>query len=681
MLEDGAAAQYGSDAIAGDINIILKEDDAGISGNVTGGQYNRTGGATYAGSVHLATKLGENGFINLTLFDRFHDFSQVGGLDRRFSLPNGTPNPALSAAQATLYPGVSKYPYVNRINGDAKSYLTNAQYSSGYHFGDIEAYSFGSYSRRIASAYENVRVPDRVIASPVLGVPGTLTTPGKLIFNPRGFDPREGTRVDDFSITGGIHFDLSTTYDEDKKSISTIDSANRLLFVDTHLTPTTFYDGFFRGTEWTTNLDLSKELDIDMVHPLNVAGGIEYRRNSYEIGSGDPGSIYKEGGQSYSGFRPSDAGLHKRENVAVYDDLALSPVYNLKLDGAVRYEHYTDFGDTVTGKFTGRYDFSYAFALRGTVSNGFRAPTLAEEFYSATSVSPTSAFVQLPANSAAAKLLGFGNLKPEKSINFSLGTVIRPMPKLTFTVDAYQIRIRDRVLGTGTIFSSGGGTNTLGRPLNFPAVQNAIIANGNILDPTVTQTGVNIFTNGATTRTRGIGVVASYASDFGGYGTVNWAISGNNNETKLTRVGFAPVQLTPVGPTGAPLPGGPIALFDRTSQSLLEDGSPKVKIVGSAFYALSWFSATLLETFFGTTSELLSPDGGTFYLNRVGPSAITDIEVIAKVTKSIQLTLGANNLFNKRAPTIVLISSRTADPRPTISSGGNVYDAPLGISP
>ena len=668
VLEDGAAAQYGSDAIAGVINIILKDDDEGLEGNVTGGQYYNTGGATYSGSVHLATKVGESGFVNVTLFHRFHDFSQQGGLDQRFSNADGTPRSSLTPAQSALYTTVSNYPYVNRINGDARSWLTNAQYNSGYRFGDIEAYSFGTFSRRIASAYENVRVPDRVIASPVLGVGGTLTTPGELIFAPQGFDPREGTREDDYSFTGGVkgdilggvHFDLSATYGDDKNSISTLDSANRSLFVDTHFTPTTFYDGFFRATELTVNADLSKELDIGMASPMTLAGGFEFRRNTYEIGSGDPGSIYKEGGQSYPGFRPSDAGLHARENYAFYADAALTPVDRLKVDAAVRYEHYTDFGGDVSGKVTGRYDFTPAFALRGTVTNGFRAPTLAEEYYSATNVSPTSAFVQLPANSAAAKLLGFGNLRPEKSINFSLGTVIRPAPKLTLTLDAYQIRIRDRILGSGSIFGSGGATN-------FPIVTTAIIANGNILDPTVNQTGVNIFTNGGTSRTRGIEAVASYSSDFGSYGTVNWTLSGNYNETKLTYIAPGPVPL------------GGITLFDATTRSLIENGSPKVKIIGGAFYTLAWFSATFRETFFGTSSELLSPDGGTFYNNRVGPAFITDLEVSAKVTKAIQLTLGANNLFNKRPPNVFLVANGTN--RPTISSGGNVYDAPVGIGP
>ena len=452
VLEDGAAAQYGSDAIAGVINIILKDDAEGVSGYGTAGANYKTGGTTYAGTLHFATKLGDDGFLNATVFHRYHDFTQVGGLDRRVVDVNGNllttaTNPSLTTAQQALYRNIPGFPYVNRINGDAKSHLTNAQLNGGYDFGEVEAYAFGTYSKRIASAYENLRVPDRIIASSVLGVGGTLGAPGSILFDPdgdnpsNGFNPREGIREDDYAGTAGVkgeiagfRWDLSTTWGQDKNKVYTLDSANRSLFIDTHFTPTSFYDGSFKATEWTSNLDLSREIDVGMAGPLNLAFGAEHRKNIYEIGSGDPGSIYKEGGQSYPGFRPSDAGRHTRHNDSVYLDVALAPIEGLKADGAVRYEHYSDFGSKVIFKGTARYDFSQAFALRGTVSTGFRAPTLAESFYSATNVSPTSAFVQLPANSAAAKLIGFNNLKPEKSTNFSVGTVVRPMPALTFTM-------------------------------------------------------------------------------------------------------------------------------------------------------------------------------------------------------------------------------------------------------
>jgi iron complex outermembrane receptor protein len=678
VLEDGAAAQYGSDAIAGVINIILKDDEEGFSGYGTAGSSYNTGGKTYGATAHLATRLGDDGFANVTLFHRYHDFTQVGGLDRRVTDTSGTLLSTLSAAQQALYANIPGFPYVNRINGDAQSNLTTAQYNMEYNVGDVKLYSFGSYGHRIASAYENLRVPDRIIASPVLGVGGSLTTPGAIVFDPdgdspsNGFNPREKIREDDFASTvgakgevGGFSYDLSATWGQDKNQIFTADSANRSLFIDTHFTPTSFYDGSFKATEYTLNADFTKEFDLGMSKPLNLAFGFEHRKNIYEIGSGDPGSIYKEGGQSYPGFRPSDAGKHSRNNEAIYGDVAIFPLDGLKVDAAVRYEDYSDFGSTTNYKATARYDFSPAIAIRGTFASGFRAPTLAESYYSATNVSPTSAFVQLPANSAAAKLLGFQDLKPEKSHNLSLGTVLRPAPSLIFTIDAYQVKISNRILGTGSIFGSGGA-------VNFPIVTQAIVANGNVLDPTVSQTGINIFTNGASTRSRGLDIVGSYASDFGDLGKVNWTVSANFNKTKLTKLVLAPAQLTPAGGTA------PIALFDKTAVSNLETASPRMKIVGSAFYTLDRFSATLRATLYGKSSEYQSPDGGTYYKQTIKSAVIGDVELNYKMTKSIEVSAGANNVFNKRPPNWTVLPGSFPQ---TVVTGGNVYDAPMTFSP
>ncbi len=668
VLEDGAAAQYGSDAIAGVINIILKDDAEGGDGYATAGEHYKTGGETYAGTLHLATRIGDTGFINVTGFYRFHDFTQVGGLDRRVTDKNGTlltatSNPSLTAIQRQLYPAMAGFPYVNKINGDAQSRLVNLQYNSAYDFGGVEVYSFGTYSRRIASAYENVRVPTRVSRT-VAGVTSYFDPDGDSPSN--GFSPREKIREQDMAFTGGVrgdasgfHYDLSSTFGQDKNEIYTIDSANASLYADTGFTPTSFYDGFFKSTEFTVNADFTREFEAGMSAPLNLAFGGEYRKNVYQIGSGDAASIYKEGGQSYPGFRPSDAGVNGRNAQAVYVDVALMPVAGLKVDVAGRYEHYSDFGSRFIYKGTSRYDFSDMVALRGTFSTGFRAPTLAESFYSATNVSPTAAFVQLPANSAAAKLLGFQNLKPEKSSNISLGTVFRPAPRLTITLDAYQVRIRDRILGTGSLYGSGGARN-------FPIVTTAILANGNVLDPTVSQTGINIFTNGANTRTRGVDLVASYATDFGTLGTVNWTLSGNYNETRITKLGIAPATL------------GGIPLFDVGAQANIETASPKVKLIGSAFYMIGKLSATLRGTMYGRSSSLLSPDGGTYYRQRVGTAYIQDVELNYKLARALEVSIGANNLFDKRPPTVALVPGTTNN---TLVNGGNVLDAPLTFSP
>ncbi|WP_174286431.1 TonB-dependent siderophore receptor [Sphingomonas bacterium] len=691
VLEDGAAAQYGSDAIAGVINIILKSDaEPGGDASFTGGSNYNTGGQTFSGTAHLSTKVGAAGFFDLTAFYRFHDFTQVGGRDRRVTDSSGNLLASLSAAQRPLYANITEFPEVNRINGDAQSNLTTLSYNTGYDFGGIQAYSFGTYGRRLASAYENLRVPDRVIASPVLGVAGSLTTPGEIVFNPNGFNPREGIRENDYAFTGGakgmlgqFHYDLSTTYGQDKNDIYTYDSANRSLFINTHSTPRNFYDGFFKASEFTANADFTRDFDLGLAKPLNLAFGGEYRKDRYQIGAGDAASTYLEGGQSYPGFRASDAGIHARENESAYVDVAVNPITPWKIDGAVRYEHYSDFGSKVIFKGTTRFDFSPAFALRGTVSTGFRAPTLAESYYSATNVSPTSATVQLPANSAAAKILGFSNLKPERSTNYSIGTVIRPVERLTLTVDAYQVTIKDRILGTGTIFSAGGGTDPVtGQPLNFPLVRTAVAANGNILDPTVTQTGISVFTNGADTRTRGVDVVLSYLTDFGNAGSVNWTISGNYNNTKLTRLSAAPPLVNVNGVTIQQ------PVFDKGAQSFVTTASPRVKVVASAFYTLERFSATLRETGYGTTSAQYSPDGGNFYTQRIGNAFISDVELNYKATHNIEFSIGANNFFNKKPPVFqCVVNATTQAPcstlsgAPTIVSGGNVYDAPLGFSP
>ncbi|MGA1799111.1 TonB-dependent receptor [Sphingomonas sp. 4RDLI-65] len=673
VLEDGAAAQYGSDAIAGVINIILKDNDSGGDGYVTAGENYDTGGRTYAGTLHIGTKIGEDGFFNITAFHRYHDFTQVGGLDRRVTDINGTLLTSLSALQKTLYSNIPGYPYVNKINGDAQSRLTNLQYNTAYDFGGVEAYSFGTFSRRIASAYENLRVPTRVSRT-VNGVTTYFDPEGDSPVN--GFSPREKIREDDMAFTGGVrgdaggfHYDLSTTFGQDKNLIYTVDSANASLYADTGFTPTSFYNGFFKSSELTANADFTRAIEVGMVEPLNVAFGGEYRKNVYEIGAGDAASTYKEGGQSYPGFRQSDAGVNGRENQSAYLDVAAMLTDAWKFDGAVRYEHYSDFGSKVIFKGTSRYDFTDMVALRGTVATGFRAPTLAESYYSATNVSPTSAFVQLPANSAAAKLLGFENLKPEKSTNFSLGTVFRPAPKLTITLDAYQVRIKDRILGTGTIYSSGGGTNAAGQSLNFPLVRAAIEANGNVLDPTVSQTGVNIFTNGADTRTRGIDLVVSYPTDFGEYGTVSWTVSGNYNKTKVYNLKAAPSLVNDGRVTVNQ------AVFDAEAVSNIETASPRVKLVTSAFYTLDKFSATLRGTVYGKSSSKYSPDGADYYNQKIGTAFVGDVELNYKLTKELELSIGANNVFDTQPPTVQVLADGT------IVNGGNVYDAPLTFSP
>ena len=637
VLQEGAAAQYGSDAIAGVINIILKEDDSGGGITASAGKYYNAGGETADLTLNLGLKPVENSFLNLTYQTRYHDYTFVGDVDPRVTNTTFNIN---STSRLSRYPqitGLDDFPYINRITGDAEYRLNIAGYNFGIDVGEVKVYSFGTYGDKYASGIQNYRVPNLVV-----GRDGSIP-------RPFGFSPRIVVEETDYAATGGFKgamasgwsYDISTTYGKDEVSLYNKDSFNRSLYIDTStattpgFSPADFYNGAFIFTQWTSQIDLDRELDVGFAEPLNLAVGAEYRRESYEIKAGDPGSYYKEGVQAYPGFEPTDASKSTRRSYAFYGNVAFSPTEPMKLDLAARYEHFSDFGDTFIVKATGRYDFNEMFAIRATGSTGFRAPTLAEGNYSATNVSPTSAFVQLPPNSPAAALVGVSGLDPEKSRNYSVGFVVKPGAGITATLDIYQISITDRVVGSATLFGSGG-------TINLPAVRAAILASGSVLDPTVTQTGINIFTNGLDTRTRGADLVVTTRTDLEDWGSVQWSLTGNWSDTKVTKFATPPAQLQ-----GA-------SLFDRTSVGFLETSTPKYRAVLGALWTWNKLSVNVKESLYGPASILNNrlgcplglPASNCFKLN-IGTTFITDLELSYKVFESVKVTIGANNLFNK----------------------------------
>ena len=616
VLQDGAAAQYGSDAIAGVINIILKSNSHGGTASATGGGYVDGGGRTADASVNIGTEPFQDAYLNLTAESKYHGYSDRGGTDPRVIDPaNLKKYPTLLQA-----PG---YPHVNHISGDAQYHLNVLAANFGYDFApDSQLYAIATYGHKDARAFENYRLPNRLPA-----------------IYPLGFSPKETLKQDDFAFTGGIkgklggwNLDLSSTYGRDHSQIGNIDGGNVSLFNDTGATPTSFVAGAFIASQLTSTLEASRELAIGWATPLNLALGIEHRIDKYEIEAGDAPSRYKEGSQAYPGFSLTDAGSHRRTNEAAYIDLAGNPVRDLTLDLAGRYEHFSDFGNAKVGKLTSRYDFTPAVGLRGTFSNGFRAPTLAEEYYSATNVSPTSAFVQLPPNSAGARLVGIDGLKPERSTNISLGLVLNPAQNLTVTLDAYQIKIRDRIVGSGALYGSGGGAN------NSAAVIAAIKANGNVLDPTVTQTGINIFSNAVDTRSRGLEFVATLNENYGGWGKVDWSVAANYNKVEVTKVNQAPAQLLPQ------------TLLDPIAISDLETASPKMRLNLGALWKIGAWSVNLREAIYGKSSEYGSENGSAYYKTEIGTKGITDLEVSYKWSPALSLSVGANNLFNQYPP-------------------------------
>jgi iron complex outermembrane receptor protein len=668
VLQDGASAQYGSDAIAGVINIVLKNADHGGSFDVTGGQYYKGDGKTAATALNLGFKLGDRGFVNVTGEYKFHDWSQRGGADYRV-YSSFAANPVAAAGLAAN----PDTPRVNHIVGDARYTLYNVGFNAGYDLtNDVHAYAFGGYGNRTAYSYENYRAANKI--------EGTTSTGATVIPFPTGFNPLEGLREEDFQFTAGLkgaisgwNWDLSQSYGRDADSISTLNSGNATLYQQiqaqnaTAIPPqTNFYVGSLINSEWATDLDVTRDFDVGFFKPITFAFGGQYRYDRYEIQPGETNSYLSGGASANPGIEPIDAGVNGRKAYAAYVDLAVQPVEAFKVDLAGRYEHYSEFGGVVTGKATARYDISPAFALRGTVSNGFRAPTLAEEYYTSVNVSPTAVGGQIQADSAAAQGLGFGKLKPEKSTNYSVGFVAHPVPKLQLSADAYQITLRNRVVGTAVIAESGG-------VIYSQAALNALNALGVTGQGGVTTESVDLYTNGANTRTRGIEATANYPTDFGAAGRIDWTLGFNYNTTKATALPNLPATVQNAQQSQ-------IQLLTRNSLSALTTATPKVKSILNALYSVGRFSLNVRETFYGSTALWISQNGSgnasdaSATLQRTGFAAITDIDIGYKVTRSIRFDLGANNALDHKAPTRPLYNGTPAD-------GSVVLNAPIGITP
>jgi iron complex outermembrane recepter protein len=497
------------------------------------------------------------------------------------------------------------------------------------------------------------------------------TTP-ELVLYPQGFRPTEVLKEDDYQYNMGLKFnvagwdiDADIGYGKDIDYISTWNSGNATLFTDTHTTPRNFYDGSFTASQLTGTIDATHPFNVGLASPLTVAVGGEAREDLYAIGAGDPLSYFNEGPQSFPGFSPVDAGAHSRKNYAAYVDFAVAPIEAIQLDAAGRVEHYTDFGDTEIGKITARWDITPQWAVRGTVSTGFRAPTLSEEFYTAVNVSPTADTVQLPANSAAARLLGLSNLKPEISTSWSAGIVAHPFQDLSATVDAYSIAIGNRISTSSTVSAAGGA-------INAPAVVlPAIALQGVSLDPTASQSGVTAFLNSFSSLTQGVDVTVSYPTDFAEFGLVNWTFAGNYNETSIGRINPVPAPVLAANPNAT--------FFSFSTKYGFTHSLPDWKIGLTADWDLDPWGATLRETYYGPDHSYTSPNnGGEFIPNPQAGVGITDLELRYNLTEQMQFSFGANNVFDIRPGqnTFAPDCSQPLPPGVFLAAGGSCRTGP-----
>ncbi|MDZ4761259.1 MAG: TonB-dependent receptor [Alphaproteobacteria bacterium] len=661
VLLDGAAAQYGSDAIAGVINIIQKKADSGGAVSVDSGQYFDGGGESYHVSANTGWAPFDDAYMNLTYDTKFRDDSFRGDFDPR--VVNGPWNAGAVNSPARTYPQVvqnPEWPYVNRINGDPQIKVDVFTYNGGYEFNDnLSFYTFGSYGWKKGEAHENYRLPN-VVTGKAVDAAGNRTD----VPFPLGFDPRQQSEEQDFSYAagfegslGGFNWDFGSVYGEDKVKVTVVNTANADFYRDSSVlatattaykpgfTPRDIYAGAFEATQWTTTFDGSYELDVGFAEPVTLAGGAEYRIDGYKLSAGNPVSYYKGGSQSYYGFAPTDASDNERDSYGVYFEADMKPIDALTIAAAVRYEEYSDFGDTTIGKLTARYDFNDMFAVRGTASTGFRAPTLAEGYYSGINVGPSTINGQLAPNSPGARLLGSNGLSPEESTNYSAGFVAYPLPQLSVTLDLYQIEIENRILGSGGL--TGATSATGPNVTRLPRVVDAIAANGVQIDPSIFTNaswsiGASFFTNGIDTKTQGADLVISYDSDFGQYGTVDWTLSGNLTKQEVTKVAPPPAALL-VGASG-PNP----ALFSRANVFNLEKSAPEYRFILGGLWRVGKYTINLKETMNGpSTFYGLSARTSTPFLTKLDQTFITDLEIAYEINDSIKVAIGADNLFNE----------------------------------
>lgn len=704
VFQEGAAAVYGTDAIAGVINFILKDDAEGGSIKITGGQHYDSQGELFSISGNYGVKLGEDGFMNISLFHRRQDYTTLGDGQVQVTKADGTLQPNAPAQWSNLTGDA----LANINGGQPKTELNLLFVNAGYDFGGVEVYAFGDVARREGWAKQGYRHPKRICYE-TGNLGGAVTTAA---YDPNicysdtgtfGMVPLQHVIEDEYSFTvgakgevgGGWNYDLSTSYGHQKNDIWTENSAHREVWQESFAaarlgvgvpnTPDKAYDGGFRLSQTTVTADIRKEFDAGMASPLTFAFGGEYRKDTYEIVQGDFYSTYKTGVQSFPGYKNTDAGKFNRSSKAGYINFIAEPVEGWSVDLAGRYEDYTDFGDTLIGKITTRYDFSDAFAIRGTASTGFRAPTLAEQKYSTINVGPTSAVAQLPAGTPAAALLGFGPLGPEKSKNFSAGIVVRPVPKLAITVDAYMIKIKDRIAATASRNAVQGGVVQPGAA----AIFSALAAAGIVLDTALQQVGVQSFTNGIDTKTTGVDFSVAYPVSLG-FGSLNLSVNGNYNKTKITnnKVGYP--------------------LFNAASESNIEDTTPKYKVGFGALLKADRLTVNLRETLYAKTSILVRPGVGSgvvpsggfliadgalvngvnanqLYFNGVVKSAIiTDLEVGYDFTDNVTFSIGANNLFDKVPEVPKLVTGTGVVVNPGVSpyqNGAGAYNSPYGHGP
>ncbi|WP_156358110.1 TonB-dependent siderophore receptor [Pseudomonas sp. NBRC 111131] len=639
VLKDSAAAQYGSDAVAGVINIILKNASSG-------GHYESSYGQLYSGQGNTTKLAGDQGF---TLGDG--GFLHLSGEARK----RGTANWIDKAAPdyRAYFEDDRQAAWDHRAvkNGDPDLRAFNLGYNAELPLDDdLKLYSFATYAERKLEAYNNYRLPNSNASIPELF--------------PDGYFPLNNIKDTDYQwllgakgVAGAWDWDLSTTYGRNKNQQSSDLTLNPTYGP---ASPTSFNDlATLQFDQWVNNFDITRAFDglFGLAVPTRVSAGLEHRWERFRTFAGDP-IAYSVGPYTYPAtladgrpnplyalangqtavgaqaaltIRPEDEADVKRNNYAAYADLGLDLTPRWYLGAAARLEHYDDdSGNTASFKLNSRYALTDTVAVRGTLGSGFRAPSLTQSGYTVSdnrtaldangNVVPALRRTVAP-GSAAALAFGGDKLDPEKSRNAGLGLTWQPARRTSVTLDAYLIDIDDRILLSENLYDRQNGAGAIGDILQSLGLART--------------TWINYYTNAFDTRTRGLDLVADHTSEFGGWGDVRWTLGFNWNKTTVRGARDTPQALTAAG----------IDVVGHGRQGDLVAASPKTKWVLGSQWLLGNFTATLQATRYGKVETWQQNPAQD---RSFGAKWITDLDLSYLLLDSLTVSVGGTNLFDVR---------------------------------
>ncbi len=637
VLRDGASAQYGSDAIAGVINIIL-DDSIGSEFTLGASEYAEGDGSARRFGARTGVGLGQAGVLSL-----FLDYDTADATSRSRQRPD-------AIAFQNAHPELQVPDPVQRW-GQPDLENRRLGFNLKLPFGQTaEAYAHGLYNSGEGVSDFNWRNPDGTasVYRPTAVFPGWDVRS----LYPTGFSPKYGSDYDDLQLVAGVRgqftpdlsWDVSGAYGRNRIEYTLDESINASLGP---ASPTAFYLGRLSQVEKNLNADFVYALPLAALPaPLNIAFGAEFREETYGVDAGDPASYAIGPGAAAGlagnsngapGFGPDNAGRWSQRSHAAYVDVEAPVSARWNVGAAARYERFSSFGGTLDGKLSSRFEITPAFALRGSVSTGFRAPTPGQLYTTSTVQGLDTVTLQvftsgrLSPNDPLARLLGARALKPEQSRTASLGLAWRNDAGLSGSVDLYDIKVTDRFSQSASFQIPAGVPNPMG------------------------YTSVSYFTNDFDTTTRGVDLVGSWVGD-AGPGRLNLTLGWNYNRTQVDK-------------------GATSVATSQTQRVIFEERLPRQKGTVSANYDIgNWTVLGKLRHYGAWTDATGNATGDIF--QRFGDIQFFDLAVAYRFNAGNSLRIGVDNLFDRYPDEAVfqasrgLVYSRNA---PYDTDGRNVY--------